>query len=57
MTSRALVTPRLYCRMSVVSEDFSEENLKKAGITRRFVNADKIQCLEEITGEIRYDKL
>ena len=39
------------------SEDFSEENLKKAGITRRFVNADKIQCLEEITGEIRYDKL
>ena len=39
------------------SEDFSEENLKKAGITRRFVNADKIQCLEEIPGEIRYDKL
>ena len=39
------------------SEDFSEENLKKAGITRRFVNADKIQCLEEILGEIRYGKL
>ena len=37
------------------SEDFSEENLKKAGIEKRFVNADKIQCLEEILGEIRYD--
>ena len=39
------------------SEDFSEENILKAGITRRFINADKIQCLEEILGEIRYDKL
>lgn len=39
------------------SEDFSEENLKKAGIVKRFVNADKIQCLEEILGEIRYGKL
>jgi len=38
------------------SEDFSEENLKKAGITRRFINADKVQCLEEIIGEIRYGK-
>lgn len=37
-------------------EDFSEENLKKAGITKRFINADKIQCLEEILGEIRYGK-
>lgn len=39
------------------SEDFSEENLEKAGIKKRFVNADKIQCLEEILGEIRYGKL
>ena len=39
------------------SEDFSEENIQKAGITRRFINADKIQCLEEILGEIRYGKL
>ena len=37
-------------------EDFSEENLSKAGITRRYVNADKLQCLEEILGEIRYGK-
>lgn len=35
------------------TQDFSEENLKKAGITKRFINADKIQCLEEITREIR----
>lgn len=38
------------------SEDFSEENLKKAGISRRYINADKVQCLEEIIGEIRYGK-
>ena len=38
------------------SEDFSEENLKKAGITRRYINADKVQCLEEIMREIRYGK-
>jgi len=38
------------------SEDFSEENLKKAGIMRRYINADKVQCLEEIIGEIRYGK-
>ena len=38
-------------------EDFSEENLSKAGITRRYINADKVQCLEEILGEIRYGKL
>lgn len=37
-------------------EDFSEENIKKAGITRRYINADKLQCLEEILGEIRYGK-
>ena len=37
-------------------EDFSEENILKAGITRRYINADKLQCLEEILGEIRYGK-
>jgi len=37
-------------------EDFSEENLVKAGITRKYINADKLQCLEEILGEIRYGK-
>lgn len=30
------------------SEDFSEDNLKRAGITRRFENADLDCCLEEI---------
>lgn len=38
-------------------EDFSEENLKKAGITRRYYNADKIQCLGEIKKVIQYGKL
>ncbi len=30
------------------SEDFSEDNLKRAGITRRFENADLDCCMEEI---------
>lgn len=34
-------------------EDFSEENLRKAGITKRFFNVDKQKCLEEIKREIR----
>jgi hypothetical protein len=38
-------------------EDFSEENLAKAGIARRFSNQDKLQCLEEIVREIRYGRL
>ena len=38
-------------------EDFSEDKLKEAGITRRYSNNDKVQCLEEIIGEIRYGKL
>ena len=38
-------------------EDFSEENLKKAGITRRYHNVDKVQCLEEIKREIQHGKL
>ena len=31
------------------SEDFSEENLSKAGIRRRFENVDLEQCMEEIS--------
>lgn len=38
------------------TEDFSEENLRKAGITKRYINNDKIQCLEEILGEIQHGK-
>lgn len=38
------------------TEDFSEENLRKAGITKRYYNNDKIQCIEEIIGDIHYDK-
>ena len=46
------------CRRFLADQkDFSEENLKAAGITRKFINADKVQCLEEIIGEIRYDRL
>ncbi len=45
------------CRRFLADQkDFSEENLKRAGITRRYINADKLQCLEEILGEIRYGK-
>ena len=39
------------------SEDFAEEKLNKAGITRRYNNRDKIQCIEEIIGDIRDGKL
>ena len=34
------------------SEDFSEENLKKAGIERRFENTDLETCIGEIRNEI-----
>lgn len=37
--------------------DYSEENLAEAGIIRRYLNHDGIQCLEEIIGEIRHGKL
>ncbi len=36
-------------------EDFSEEKLKDAGITRRYYNYDKLQCTEEIVKEIVED--
>lgn len=35
------------------AEDFSEEKLRRAGITKRFVNTDLEQCLEEIDTYIR----
>lgn len=38
------------------TEDFSEEHLKAAGITRRYYNDDRDRCLEEIIGDIRYGK-
>lgn len=45
------------CRRFLADQkDFSEENILSAGITRRYINADKLQCLEEILGEIRYGK-
>ena len=34
------------------TEDFSEENLERAGIKRRFQNIDKETCMEEILREI-----
>ena len=35
------------------AEDFSEENLARAGISRRFVNNDLDECLSEIEAYIR----
>lgn len=37
--------------------DYSEENLAKLGISKRYLNHDGIQCLEEIIGEIQHGKL
>lgn len=46
------------CRRFLADEeDFSEENLKKLGIRRRFDNSNKEQCLEEITEVIYNGKL
>lgn len=39
------------------TEDFKEENLRKSGIEKRFINNDKTQCLEKIIGEIQHGKL
>lgn len=38
------------------TEDFSEENLADAGITRRYLNENKLQCIEEITEGIQNGK-
>ena len=46
------------CRRFLADEeDFSEENLRKLGIRRRFDNSSKEQCLEEITEVIYNGKL
>ena len=37
--------------------DYSEENLAKAGIGKRYLNYDRTRCLEEIIGEIQHGKL
>ena len=37
------------CRRFIAdSEDFSDENIKNAGITKRFKNIDLDKCVEEI---------
>ncbi len=63
--SRALVRERQQekpkydelCRRFLADQnDFSEENLRKARINRRYRNQDKTQCLEEIVGEIQNGK-
>lgn len=38
-------------------EDFSEENLSRAGITKRYYNEDKARCLQEIREVIQCGKL
>ena len=45
------------CRRFLADQnDFSEENLREAGISRRYRNQNKTQCLEEIIGEIQNGK-
>lgn len=39
------------------TQDFSEEKLCRAGITRRYYNDDQLQCVEEIIGDIQHGKL
>ena len=39
------------------SEDYSEENLARYGITKRILNHDGTRCLEEMIGEIQHGKL
>ena len=41
----------------LIRKNFSEDNLKKAGITRRYQNDDKVRCKEEIVEVIRDGKL
>lgn len=45
------------CRRFLADQkDFSEENLERAGIRKRYRNQNKTQCLEEIIGEIQNGK-
>ena len=53
---RAMKEPQYeeMCRRFLADqEDFSEDNLKKAGITRRFANIDEELCLKEIMEEMK----
>ncbi|MCI5868054.1 MAG: guanylate kinase [Dorea sp.] len=46
------------CRRFLADQqDFSENHLREAGITKRYNNDDKMRCIEEIIGEIRHGKL
>ena len=36
------------------SEDFSEEKIKEAGITKRFINGDLSKCIKEVKEYIKY---
>ncbi len=46
------------CRRFLADQqDFSEEKILNAGITRRFQNETKVQCLEEIIEVIQHGKL
>ena len=46
------------CRRFLADQkDFSEDNLREAGITRRYQNDDKVRCKEEIVEVIRDGKL
>ena len=38
------------------ARDFSEENIRRAGIRKRFCNQNQEKCLEEIIGEIQHGK-
>lgn len=56
MRERQQVEPKYaeMCRRFLAdSEDFSEENLNRAGIERRFENVDFEKCVEEICAYIR----
>ncbi|MDO4296101.1 MAG: guanylate kinase [bacterium] len=45
---------RELCRRFLADEeDFSEENLKKYGIEKRYVNGELERCIEEIRGDYR----
>ncbi len=44
------------CRRFLADQaDFSEENLARAGIERRYVNEDQAQCVQEILEEMGYE--
>ena len=55
MLERAQETPgyaELCRRFLTDSEDFSEENIEKSGIEKRFQNTNLQECIQEITAYI-----